>query len=500
MTESSQIKIGAILSYFAIFLNVVSGLLFTPWMITQIGQRAYGLYTLSNSIVTLFLFDFGLSAATARFVSKYRAEGNQQKVDNILGAIYKLYLVITLVIFAGFAVFSLFIDPIFANLSPTEREQFKVIYSISAAFAIIQFPCVTLNGILTAYEKFVWMKLADILYRVSFVVCTTIALLLGYGLYALVTIHALAGVLGIVLKLLVIRNTTPVSVNFGYKERNAYKAVFLFSVWVTVSSFAQRASFNFMPTVLGIVCKDAAVAISVFGIISTMESYAYLIPGAINGIFMPRIAKICADDNVSRLDSLLNDVGKFQFFVNGLILAGFAVTGKNFLVLWLGESYAEAYAGILLVLLPGVYYNSLQIANTTMIVMNQVKHKAKVDCAMAVMNVALAFPLALCCGVTGACVAILIAYTFRVVALMVVYKSVLPMNMLRFVKNCFVNMSVPVAATIGVGLVLNRLLPDSGWLTFFQKVILVTGIYTIFVLILGLGKTERRRLLAFLRK
>ena len=79
MNSSKQIKLGAVLSYASIAINILSGLLYTPWMINQIGQNDYGLYTLANSVITLLMVDFGLSSATARYLSKYNAEGKKEE-------------------------------------------------------------------------------------------------------------------------------------------------------------------------------------------------------------------------------------------------------------------------------------------------------------------------------------------------------------------------------------------------------------------------------------
>ena len=100
MSKSRQLKIGAILSYVSIIVNVIAGLIYTPWMVNQIGKSQYGLYTLANSLIALFLLDFGLGSATTRYVSKYRAEGDEEKVSNFLGVIYKLYLIIDAIIFS----------------------------------------------------------------------------------------------------------------------------------------------------------------------------------------------------------------------------------------------------------------------------------------------------------------------------------------------------------------------------------------------------------------
>ena len=215
----SQIKLGAILSYVSIAINIIEGLLYTPWMVEKIGQGDYGLYTLANSLITLFLVDFGLSAATSRYISKYCAEGKQEKVNNFLGAVYKLYLIIDAVIFIALIVVYFLIDSIYVKLTPAEIEKFKVVYVIASLFAVINFPFVTLNGVLNAYEKFIQLKLADIIYRVLLVAITVVMLLLGYGLFALVAIHAAVGLVAVIYKLIVVARYTPVKVNWAYRER-----------------------------------------------------------------------------------------------------------------------------------------------------------------------------------------------------------------------------------------------------------------------------------------
>ena len=47
----NQIRTGAIISYVALFLNIVIGLLYIPWMINTIGKADYGLYTLAMSVI-----------------------------------------------------------------------------------------------------------------------------------------------------------------------------------------------------------------------------------------------------------------------------------------------------------------------------------------------------------------------------------------------------------------------------------------------------------------
>ena len=384
--NNRQIKIGAVLSYLSIAVNIISGLLYTPRMVASIGKSQYGLYTLANSLITLFLVDFGLSSATGRYLSKYNAEGDREGAEQFLGAVYKLYLLIDAVILAILLTVFFLLDRIFINLTAAELEQLRVVYAISAVFSVVNFPFVTFKGILMAYENFIPLKIADILYRLCNVLFTVIALLLGYGLYALVTVHAVVGLLMILFKFIIIRKHIPIRAKFKNTDKGIYKEIFGFSVWATVASLASRMIFDITPSILGMVASSTAIAVS--GIIRTIEGYSYTITSAINGMFMPRISRIYAGDTVGGdLNYLFLSVGKFQYILNGLIVAGFAVVGQRFITLWMGEYYSGAYEGILLVLIPGLFYNSLQIGNTSMLVTNKVKLRALVGLATGAVNV-----------------------------------------------------------------------------------------------------------------
>ena len=79
MNEGKQRKLGVILSYFSIVATTIIQLLYTPFLIKNLGQSEYGLYSLINSIIGyLTVLDLGFGNAIVVFTSKYRA---QKKFD-----------------------------------------------------------------------------------------------------------------------------------------------------------------------------------------------------------------------------------------------------------------------------------------------------------------------------------------------------------------------------------------------------------------------------------
>lgn len=492
MNDKKQLGVGAVISYVAVVVNLVVGLFYTPWMVRQIGQSQYGLYTLANSLITLFLLDFGLSATTARYISNYQAAKDEQSINNFLGIVYKFYIIVDFVVFVVLTIIYFFIDKIYVKLTPEELRQFKVVYIIAASFNVVNLPFVTLNGILTAYEKFIQLKLADLIYRVLLVGLTVVALSFGLGLYALVAIQAICGLIIIFYKMIVIKLTTPIKVNFKYSDKQLSVNIITFSFWVMISTIAQRLIFNITPTILGVVANSAAIAI--FGIVTTIEANTYVITTAINGMFMPRISRayISGNDINEELMPLMINVGRFQFSLNGLIFVGFALVGQSFISLWVGNDYSVAYYCILLVIFPGMFFNSLQVANTAMTVKNKVKLQAIVAVICGIVNVALSFILSKFYGVIGACISICVAYFLRAILYHIIHVKVMKFNIKKFIIQCYLRMLPVIIITFGFGLILNYFIANGGWGKLFLKCIIIIAFYLLALLFIGLSRNERK--------
>ncbi len=503
MNSSKQIKAGALLSYFAIAFNMISGLIYTPWMISEIGQSNYGLYTLATSLITMFVMDFGMSAAVSRFVSKYRAEGNQEAINNFLGIVYKLYIAIDAVIFTVLLVLSFFLNSIYDNLSATELSTFKVLYIIVGLFSVVSFPFTNLNGILTAYENFVGLKLADLFHKVFIIVAMVIALLLGYGVYALVTVNAVSGLLTIAVKLVIIRKKTPVKVNFRYFNKGMLKEIFGFSVWTTVSSLAQRLIFNITPSIIVAVSSTGAIGSAVFGLAQTIEGYVYTFATAINGMFMPRISKLVYEGKKeTELTDLMIRIGRIQCMLIGALCAGFIAFGKSFIVdIWNKPDFTESYICAVLLILPSFFYLPLQIANTTVIVENKVKLQSYVFIAMGVINVVLSIFLSKNYGAVGASASIFVAYMVRTVLMVVIHVKVLHLKMWTFFKETFLKITPWILVSLAVGLALENFNPMShGFLRFGLNAIIFMVFFAVIMLVFCMNSYEKNLVFGTIKK
>ena len=97
----NQIKLGSVLSYISIGLNVLVALLYTPFLLRMLGQNEYGLYSLVASVVAyLTVLDLGFGNAIVRYISKYRAENKLEEQSELLGMSMIIYCAISIVVIA----------------------------------------------------------------------------------------------------------------------------------------------------------------------------------------------------------------------------------------------------------------------------------------------------------------------------------------------------------------------------------------------------------------
>jgi len=488
--STRQIKYGAIMSYISIAVNIIAGFFYTPWIVRQIGQNNFGIYTLATSIISMFLIDFGLSAAVSRFVSKYNAEGDQESVNNVLGIVYRIYIIIDTIILIALIIIYFNLELIYRELTPDELMKFKVVYIIASVFSIFSFPFISLNGILASYERFIELKMCDLLHKVTSVLLIIIALINGYGLYALVTANAVSGVVTILVKIIIIKWKTPVKVNIKYKSKIMMNEILSFSVWSTVISIAQRFIFNIAPSILG--ALSGTVNISIFGIASSLEGHVYLIANGINGLFLPKVTRLVNRENTS--DSLLQlmiKVGRIQLAIIGLILIGFIILGKEFILLWLGESYVLSYYCALLLILPSIVYLPQQIGNTAIVALDKVRLQAYVFIVMAFINIILSIILSYFFGALGASLSICISYFIRSAGMNIIYYKSLEINIIEYFRECHIKMFIPLLLTLVVGIFINYLFINSNWTIFMVKGTLLVITYLIIMWILGFNEYEK---------
>lgn len=488
MNSTQQIKIGAVISYCSIAINIATGLLYTPWVISSIGRENFGLYTLAMSVMSLFVFDFGLSSAITRFIAKYMALGSQDKANDCVGLTFRLYLSIDIVMLFVLTSVYFFIPYIYKQLTPDEISKFEIIYIVAALYSILSFPFIPLNGILNAHEKFIQVKLCDVVHKLIIVALMSICLIFGYGLYALVIVNAISGILTIVLKLLCIAKYTKQRINLHYFEKAEFKSLISFSGWTTVIALSQRCIFSIAPSILGY--YSGSVAIAILGIATTIEGYTFTLANALNGMFLPKVSRIYVKDNGNILP-LMVKIGRIQLYIVGFIVLGVIFLGREFINLWVGADFRQSYLCAVLLIIPSFFHLPQMIGNEAIYATNKVKKLSIIYILMAIINIVGAILLTPYWGSIGVCFSICIAYLVRTVGMDIIFYKDIKIDVLSFFKNCYLKLMPAIFLCIVIGLLLGNLLESTVWSTFFVKCLLFGVLYFVIMYFLGMNKSEK---------
>lgn len=490
--SSKQLKMGVLLSYISIGVNILTGLIYTPWVISTIGQDNFGLYTLAMSVISIFVFDFGLSSAVTRFLSKFIAEGKLEKTSQFLGLVSRLYITIDIILFIVLIVVSFFIPNIYQELTFEEVEKFKVIYAISALYSVISFPFIPLNGILVAYEKFIEIRICEIVHKFIIVISMSICLLLGFGLKALVFTNVLAGCIMIGMKVFILYSKIKQRIDFKYFNKLELSRIFSYSGWVTIISLAQRCMFNFAPTILG--AFSGSTSIAIMGIATTLEGYTFTFASALNGMFLPKVSRIVAKNDGNVLPLMVR-VGRFQIYIIGFIVIGVILLGRDFIHLWVGKTFDESYLCAVFIILPSLFHLPQDIGIQTIYVKNKVKKLSIVYVFMAIFNLICASILAPKFGAVGVCASIGLAYLFRTIGMDIIFKHDLDIDICLFFKKTYISLLLPLTLIIVISILLNMFLQRDNIYIYSVKVFLYMLVYGI-IMMMSMKREEREFVLS----
>ena len=499
--SNRQIKRGALISYVAIFINIAAGLLYTPWMIKQIGRADYGLYILMTSVLTYFVVDYGLSQSVTRLLAKYNSAGDTTNIDNLLGVTAKFYLMLDVLVVIALIIFYFFIDNIFAELTPTELIKFKQIYGIAAFFSILSFPLLYVGGIYYAFGLFIQVKVFDLVSKLGSVFLTVAALSFGYGLTVLVLVYAITPFLINISKVVYLKHKGYFNINWKFWDNIVLKGILNTSVWLLIILIGELLLKNIAPAILGTFSGTEEIA--VFSIANTLDSYILVFAAALNGLFLPKISLYLNQNNREQLvENLMIKVGRFQVLLVGFITLALILVGKDFIQLWVGDNFAKSYYVLSLLIIPTFLFSTLQLGTTYMLAINKLKYQAYIYLLAAIFNVVLAIIFTPEYGAIGSGISILISKSiFYVIGVSYVFHKILKINMINFYKSTFGNLFFPLSIVVILFMTFDYFtLPYVSLLSFAVNCSVLSIIFAVFIYEFYLDQSEKEMVGSYFRK
>lgn len=499
--KKSQLKSGAILSYISMILTSGISILYTPIMLSLLGQSEYGLYNISNSIIGyLGVLDFGLGNAVVRYTAKYRTLNDKDGEENLQGMFIVIYSILAIIILVVGGMLVMHSDLLFSSkLTSVELDRMKVIMVIMIFNLAISFPFGVFGGIITAHEHFIFPKIIAIIRAILNPMVMLPLLFIGYGSIGMATATTVVNIVFIGVNIYYCFKVLKIKIKFKKLEFRILKEISGYSFFIFLNIIVDKIYWSTDQFILGAV--SGTVAVAIYSIGSTLNAYYMNFSTAISGVFLPKVTKmITRNVDDEELTSLFIKAGRVQYIVMAFILSGFFIFGKEFIYIWAGEGYAEAYYIALIVMIPLTIPLIQNIGITILQAKNMHKFRSNVYIVIAVINVILSIPLAKILGGIGAALSTAVSMVIgNIIIINIYYYRKINIDIVKFWKN-IIKMTIPISISIIMGKLIDHLINLRGYTGIFIKGSIFAVIFFILMWNLAMNNYEKQLIIKPINK
>lgn len=497
MQSSKEIKIGAILSYVIIVVNMLIGVLYTPILTAKLGQTEYGLYSLVTSVISyLTILDFGFGNAIIIYTTRYRNKNEKDKEQKLHGMFFIIYTVIGIIAGILGAILWLNVDKLFGNtMSADELSKAKILMGILTLNLVLTFPLSVFSSIITSYEKFVFSKVLNLVRIILNPIVMIVLLNFGFKSIALVILNTVLNLGTLILNYIYCKTKLKIKLKFGKIDFKLLKEIMAYSVWIFLNSIMDKINWSLDQFVLGI--YSGSVAVAIYSVASQLNQMYINFSTAISGVLLPRVTKM-ENDNAS--DEEFTDIfiktGRIQYIVMGLIMSGFVLFGKEFInIMWVGPEYAESYIIACILMLPSTIPLIQNVGLNILQAKNKYKFRVIVLMVFAVVNVCISIILSKKYGGIGAALGTAISTILgQVIFMNIFYQKKIGINIVKFWKN-ILTMSIPMIFVIILAIILKTIVPINSIIVLVAQIVLYTLIYCLIVYKFSINEYEKQLIL-----
>jgi O-antigen/teichoic acid export membrane protein len=436
----SQLRKGALLSYINIFLTSATGILITPYIISNIGNSEYGLYILVGGIIGyISSLDLGLNNTVIRYVSKYNAENNKLGESLFLSTIMMIYIfILFLILIAGIFLYYN-IESIFSkSLTSIEVQNFKIMFSILMFNLAIALPGGVFTAICDAYQRFSIPRGLSILKYSSKALLVLLIINKDSNAIVIVWIDTILNLIVISLSFFYVYFHLGIKINLTFKlDKKLIKELFSYSIWIFVAVLSYKLQWNIGQTILGVNLNSQIVA--VFGVGVMLASYYTVFASVINSMLLPKSTHMVVNNSKpDEYTSFVIDVGRINFLLLLPIISGFFLFGKLFLKLWVGDDFADSWLIALTIMSVMTLPLVSGIGNYILEAQKKNRFKAVLNVITLSLSSIVGYFLSKRYGMYGMLIPITVAILINNILLIRYYKKIFSFNIILFFKEVFV--------------------------------------------------------------
>lgn len=488
----NQIRVGSIISYINILINMIISVFLTPFIICHLGSSQYGVYKIISSFsAQLGIITFGIASLVARNVVFYNTKKEIKEKENFLFMARVESLILAIVVFLiGFILFWS-IEPLYSkSLTIEEINLAKRLFWFLVANIATNILCDSFTGTIKAHERFIVCNLITTARYIIRLLSLVVLLCVGVGAIGIVASDLVISLIVLVVSLLYSRFVLKERAKFYYFDKEMFKTGILFSFAVFLQAVINQFNNNLDNVILGAMEGSSVVTIYSIGLLifTTFTSFVTVVAN----MYGPSATKLVANGaNGDELTRFSIKPARVQSILALLVIVGFALVGRDFIFLWLGDEFIDVYKITLILIIPALLPLVESITNTILDAMLKRLTRSLILLAMCLINFGVSVFLIHHIGYIGAAFGTAFSLIIGHGVIMNVYlHKKIGLNIPYLLKGVFKGILLCALATLVIGSLV-ALLPV-GWLWLILKILIIISIYFGLIYLFGINSDEKR--------
>ena len=490
--KSNEVKIGAILSYVVIALNMIIGIVYTPYLTKMLGQSEYGLYSLvANVISYLTILDLGFGNAITVYTAKYLAKNDKEGESKLHGMFLIIYTIIGIVAGLIGVVLYFNVNKLFGNtMSVEELATAKILMKILTFNLVITFPFSIYSSIITAYEKFVFNKIINIIRIILMPLIMIPLLMMGYKSIALVILTTILNIACLLINMIYCLTKLHIRFNFSGFDFKLLAEIFGYSFFIFLNTIIDKINWSVDSFVLGTV--SGTIAVAIYAVAANFNTMYLNFSTAISGVLLPRVSKMEANEaKDEEFTEIFIKTGRIQYIIMALIITGFIIFGKQFIETLFGTDYTMAYYIACILMIPVTIPLIQNVGLSILQAKNKYKFRTTIFFFIALANVGISIPLAKMYSGIGSAIGTAISLVVgQIIIMNIYYYKKIHIDIPRFWKEIF-KMTIPVVITFIIGIIAYKITMPTNILVYGIEIIVYTLMYMVLMWKFAMNKYER---------
>lgn len=403
MHRLSSRQAGVLVSYAYSIAQILVQLLYVPILLNGIGQSEYGLYQFVGSVMAyLTVINNVLAAGITKFYSRAYILQDQTLMENTLAIAKRLYWLVSVVAVLAILALGTVVSFVYSgSFDSGQIAEVDLMFVVLAVDMIVVMNNTINIAVITANEKFVFLRLSQLLTAILQPVLVVIMMQLWSSAVMVCVMTLACNLLCAVLQRVYAQSALKTKYTYHGMDKGLVKELLAFSSTVILVALSDQIFWKSGQLILGFFYGPDLIA--VFAIGAQIYSVYMALGTSVATVFLPRITDIYLNsiDRSRELSSLFIQVGRISFYITFLVLAGFAILGEEFVSLWAGEKYRDAYWVALIVMVPFTIDIIQNLGLTILQVADKYQFRGYLNIVISAANVALSIFLASEYGVRG---------------------------------------------------------------------------------------------------